>query len=291
MEKVKVLACGCSGLTGKGLIPLVFKNNNFEWIFTEYKTAIEFDVKKLFLDAKSVDSWLKAIVNSKPKAIVLLSNIRHYKFLKKALDILQFYPHLHIIGTTGVHSKFKKYSIEYKKIEAEILNYPGRVALLRPSMIYGDFKDKNLHKVFCFVSKYKFFIVFGNGRSLVQPIYYEDLANAIYSSINLDYSGKPLDLTGKDVLTTKELFLSIFKVLGIKPFLIHINPFIMKIFIWLFNLIPFYNFPISIEQVNRFSENKAFPNREAFENIKFTPIPLKEGLMKEAIKLSLIEKI
>ena len=130
MEKVKVLACGCSGLTGKGLIPLVLKNNSFEWIFTEYKTELKFNVKKLFLDAKSVESWLRAIEKTKPQVVVLISNIRHYKFLKKALDILKIYPHLHIIGTTGVHSKFKEYSFEYKKIEEDIFNYPGNVRFL-----------------------------------------------------------------------------------------------------------------------------------------------------------------
>ena len=65
----------------------------------------------------------------------------------------------------------------------------------------------------------------------------------------------------------------------------------MKIFIRLLNLIPFYSFPISIEQVNRFSENKAFPNRDAYEKIKFSPISLEEGLLKEAIQLSLKDKV
>ena len=55
--------------------------------------------------------------------------------------------------------------------------------ILRPSMIYGSKNDTNFSKMIKFIKKKGFFITFGSGDNLIQPIYIEDVAKSVSSII------------------------------------------------------------------------------------------------------------
>ena len=98
------------------------------------------------------------------------SKIAHPRFAN-------YLPRLIVVGTTGVFSSFKNYSQEYMLLENLLFSYSGSYLLLRPSMIYGSRKDKNLHKVFKFIRNYNFYPIFGSGNNLLHPVHYKDLVN------------------------------------------------------------------------------------------------------------------
>ena len=84
-----------------------------------------------------------------------------------------------IVTTTGIFSKYQQYSEEYKKLETIILDCGLNYTIIRPTMIYGNHQDKNIHKLVKIVNKYPIVPVIGKGYGLMQPIYAKDLAEVI----------------------------------------------------------------------------------------------------------------
>ena len=71
-----------------------------------------------------------------------------------------------LVHTTGRYSKFKSAASRYIEIEEWISKSEVNHSIIRPTMIYGSHRDKNLWKLISFMHKFKFFPVFGNGKNL-----------------------------------------------------------------------------------------------------------------------------
>ena len=74
--------------------------------------------------------------------MLLISNIRHYVPYAMACETLNFYPHLVVIGTTGVFSRFPKYSGAYRKIESLMKSYKSTLFLVRYNDIWINIRQK-----------------------------------------------------------------------------------------------------------------------------------------------------
>lgn len=103
-----------------------------------------------------------------------------------------------LVHTTGIYSKFKSASEEYKNIEAKIENIVNRskkisITILRPTMIYGDICDLNISKFIKMVDKLRVFPVIDKGYSLIQPVNARDLGKAYYQVLCI-----PNDLVKKN---------------------------------------------------------------------------------------------
>src|SRR3712207_7109590 len=53
--------------------------------------------------------------------------------------------------------------------------------ILRPSMIYGSERDRNVHRLLRFLDRSPVFPIFGPGTNLWQPVYHEDCARGVRS--------------------------------------------------------------------------------------------------------------
>ena len=84
------------------------------------------------------------------------------------------------VHTTGIYSKFKSASNEYKNIENSISKFSDLITIIRPTMIYGSEEDKNMWKLINYLDNSYVFPIFGSGKNLFQPIFAKDLANAYY---------------------------------------------------------------------------------------------------------------
>ena len=82
------------------------------------------------------------------------------------------------VHTTGVFSRFKQASQDYKEIEAQVLQRVGPDAdltFLRPTMIYGRVDDQNMIVFIRLIDRLPFLPVVARGRALVQPVNARDL--------------------------------------------------------------------------------------------------------------------
>lgn len=196
-----------------------------------------------------------------------------------------------LVHTTGRFSKYKSASEMYIKIEDEIIercreSEPGKPTLnytiLRPTMIYGSSMDKNMYRLVEYLDKHKLFPLFGNGSNLMQPVHARDLGNAYYDVlIRPDITrNKCYDLSGKEPLSYLDVILTIKRYLGSKVKIVRI-PISLSIFLAkVYNGI-FKNAIITVEQVMRMQEDKAFSHKDASEDFGYQPLSFGEGIVEE----------
>lgn len=182
---------------------------------------------------------------------------------------------------TSLNAKSKKIRIDSERY---IMNSSLEWTIIRPTMIYGTDKDRNMIKLIKFLDKFRFFPIFGNGRYLQQPVFVKDLAWAIVEVLNNKKTKlKAINISGKDHKTFNEII----DIIGIKlnkrifklflpksPFI-----FILKFIEKTFNLY----LPIKSEQIQRLNENKNFSNANAKKLLLYNPISIDEGLNIEII--------
>ena len=165
-------------------------------------------IEKLVGDNCDYDSLLKLTVGV--DVVMHIFNIRH------SLDVLRAaiendVPRVVLVHTTGIYSKYKMASWEYKQIEAEIdkilKKHDIDVTILRPTMIFGDICDHNIHKFIKMVDRFPFMPEIDRGSGRIQPVNARDLAKAYYKVCMTDHLPEVrYDLSGERSLTLHELF-------------------------------------------------------------------------------------
>ncbi|WP_419795820.1 NAD(P)-dependent oxidoreductase [Staphylococcus equorum] len=188
------------------------------------------------------------------------------------------------IHTTGRYSQFKTASEEYIEIEDKLLNLRNEIniTILRPTMIYGSSRDRNMYKLIKFIDKSPIFPVFGNGKNLMQPVTATDLAIA-YSQVlekpeitkNNNYN-----LSGKYPIKYSELLKEVALQLNVKSQFIRI-PIKLSCFLVLFGNKIFPKFPLNAEQVLRMKEDKDFTHLKATKDFGYNPMSFEEGIVEE----------
>ena len=286
---MKMLLTGATGLTGGLMLQkiavlqpgyemncLVRPTSNCDLI-----NSLNLKLTYYLGDSASLSTWDTVLSQQIFTTIIHLVQLRQIPTLINSLSKFQQTPRLIIIGTTGVYSKYNQYSAEYKQAEEVLSQYEGSYCLLRPTMIYGSPKDKNLHKLIRFCYRYQFFPIFGQGNNLLQPIHAEDLAQAIVSvMLNPNITGA-YDLSGGTVVTLVELIALVEKILEKSVYPLQI-PYALGL--WSATIIEKIlgkRSPIRREQVLRLQEDKAYPHESATRDFDFAPRSLDTGLREE----------
>lgn len=186
------------------------------------------------------------------------------------------------ISTTGIFTNLNPTSkgirIEAERlIKESSLNY----TILRPTMIYGTPKDRNLWRLITYIKRFPVLPILGNGNYLQQPVYVEDLAKAIVNVINNPVTfRKEYNVAGERPLTYNELVDIVSEKMRKKTIKIHLP---MKLS---FHLLKIYesiskNPRLKAEQVLRLNENKAFSIDDAVRDFDYAPIRFEIGIQKE----------
>ncbi|MBF2778749.1 NAD-dependent epimerase/dehydratase family protein [Staphylococcus saprophyticus] len=191
-----------------------------------------------------------------------------------------------IIGvhTTGRYSQFKSASEEYVEIEDKLLKLRGEIniTILRPTMIYGSSKDRNMYKLVRFIHKSPVFPVFGNGNNLMQPVTAKDLAIA-YAQVLENYSvtkNNNYNLSGKYAIKYNHLIKEVANNMNKKIKLIRIPIKLSYYLVFVARkIIP--GFPLNEEQVLRMKEDKDFTHIKATEDFGYNPMSFEEGIKDE----------
>lgn len=285
----KLLICGCSGLVGSDFIQkLSHRHIPFgEVVCTYHRLPPAFLPCFSYIqvvDLASPLEWHKIFSRFRPTAIILLSNIRHFFPLSKVLPLYfseSNLPRLIIVGTTGVYSRYPEYSGVYKKLESLIDQYPGSSCLLRPSMIYGSIRDYNIHKVVSFIKLFRCYIIFGDGQSLMQPVFYADISDMITTVLMNSSVIGCYNLPGKYCMLYVDIVSEIFKALGIRTRILYVPIWIPYLAL---SLLPHFirsRLPVSLEQVKRLAEDKAFNYCNSKEELGYSPLDFRSGIHRQ----------
>jgi nucleoside-diphosphate-sugar epimerase len=157
--------------------------------------------------------------------------------------------------------------------------------IVRPTMIYGSERDKNVHRLLRFLDRLPLFPMFGSGTNLWQPVYHGDCAGAILETLNNPETvNRSYDLPGANPLTYLHLVKTAAAALGREPRIVRvpIEP-VRRALVAAERLrLPL---PVDSGQVMRLREDKAYPYEDAKRDLGYAPRPFREGVALEVARL------
>jgi nucleoside-diphosphate-sugar epimerase len=206
-------------------------------------------------------------------------DMTHPKYYHRSLEAVMSrgVERAYFVTTTGIFSSYNHLSDIYK-INEEKIRQSGLVyTILRPSMIYGHPRDRNMSRLIRFLKQYPIYPLFNDGRSLMQPVFFEDLADGIVNAINeRKTEKKEYNLCGLESIQYKKLIETIIYKLGVRTKTINVPSSLAIIAAQVGSLIP--GFPITVEQVLRLQEDKIFDISKAISDLNYSPRKFEDGI-------------
>ena len=286
-----LLVIGVTGHTGKYFLQELVKN--------KYKEKIRFLIRKENEEAILKDTGLNyeiiygdlENIESLKKACKDIDQILEIYNIRYSLNVLEAaiqnnVKRIIFVHTTGIFSKYKMASEEYKIIEKEVIekskNNNIDITILRPTMIYGDICDHNISKFIKMMDKMRIYPMIAGGKAKIQPVNARDLGRAYYQVlINPEKTkNKNYNLSGEKPITIKNMLKLILKYLDKKTIFIPIPMFISITVAYILKTLTFGKKDI-IEKVLRMNETRIFSNEEARQDFEYTTINFEEGIKEE----------
>lgn len=190
-----------------------------------------------------------------------------------------------LVHTTGVFSKHRIASEEYKNIEEKLHmmldNTDTEATILRPTMIFGDMCDHNIHKFIRMVDKLPVIPEINHGRGLLQPVNARDLGKGYYLAVTAEkLPEREYILSGERVLSMYELFQEIGRDLGKKTRFVSVP---MGVGVFLARCLKTITLGKVdfVEKVLRMGEDRSFSHNAAARDFGYEPEPFSTGLKRE----------
>ena len=216
--------------------------------------------------------------------VLHIAGIRDTLPLMTAIEKAGVKGHIVLVHTTGIYSRFRMASGEYKEIERALQAYIDKgfnITILRPTMIFGDLCDRNIHKFIRMVDKLPVMPQVRFGRARIQPVNARDLGRAYYQCVmkeklpKLDYV-----VSGSRELTLRELCSLIGIYLGKKTRFVNVPTPAVVGCMWCVKELTGGRVDY-VEKALRLSEDRVFSHAEATRDFGFEPEPFDVGLRRE----------
>jgi uncharacterized protein YbjT (DUF2867 family) len=281
----KVLVSGGTGLLGQGLLPLLASSGSYEVrCFVRPTSRVELlgETELAYGDARDEESLVRAL--SGVDVFVHLAGVEYAPQVVSAMRRAGV-QRLLIVSSTSAHSSFASRSEPKLAMEKVVKESGLDWTVVRPTMIYGSERDKNMRRLLRFLDRSPVFPIFGPGDNLWQPVYYEDLAAGVLAALEHPGAvGESYDLPGAEPLAYRELVRVAACALGQEVRTVHLP------------LEPVYrglrlvertgvSLPVSSDQVQRLREDKAYPYEKARRELGYSPRRFEEGIELEVKKL------
>jgi uncharacterized protein YbjT (DUF2867 family) len=190
-----------------------------------------------------------------------------------------------VVGSTSAHSDYAFRSGPKLEME-EVVRASGLAwTIVRPSMIYGSERDRNVHRLLSFLDRWPVFPMFGAGTNLWQPVYHEDCARGVLEALKRpDAVHHSYDLPGAEPLMYLDLVKTAAAALGSEPRIVRlpVEPVRLALVAAERLRLPL---PIDSGQVTRLREDKAYPYVDASRDLGYAPRPFREGVALEVTRL------
>jgi nucleoside-diphosphate-sugar epimerase len=184
------------------------------------------------------------------------------------------------LSTTAIFTRLPSTSRSVRlAAEAAVQTSSLDWTLLRPTMIYGTARDRNISRLLRFLRRWPVIPVCGN--ALWQPIYVDDLADAVVAALDSPRSSRhAYNIAGAAPLTFGDLIRIAARAVGRRVLLL---PVPLEAAVLAARLTRI----VSPEQIRRLAEDKAFAYADAARDFGFAPRSFDAGVRLEARALSL----
>ncbi len=282
---MKVLVTGGTGFTGSRLIPLLLQNG-FQVRALVRPTSDRSPLSALRVEWATGDLANAESFTAALRGVDTLVNIASLGF-GHVETILRSAKEAGVkrgifISTTAIFTQLNAGSKSIRLAAEEAIQASGlNYTILRPTMIYGSPRDRNMWRLIRLLRITPIMPIFGDGESLQQPIFVDDVAQAVLLALKNDITiGKSYNIAGKDPLTYNQVIDTVAAALGKRIWKLHL-PYLPIVRALQFTEQMKIRLPIKAEQVLRLNENKMFSYEEAQKDFGFTPRGFGEEIQLE----------
>ncbi|GAB4401242.1 MAG: NAD-dependent epimerase/dehydratase family protein [Anaerolineales bacterium] len=292
---MKVLVTGATGFTGSRLAPLLLKNGYQVRAFVR-PTSDRSPLSTLTVEWAIGDLSNPETLTAALHGMDALVNIASLGF-GHAESIVRSAKEAGVkrgifISTTAIFTQLNAGSKSIRFAAEEAIQTSGLdYTILRPTMIYGSKRDRNMWRLIRLLRITPVMPIFGDGESLQQPIFVDDVAQAVLLALQNDISiGKNYNIAGKAPLTYNQVIDTVASALGKRVWKLHL-PYMPIVRMLQFTERMKIRLPIKAEQVLRLNENKAFSYEEAQRDFGFSPRSFEEGIGVEAAEVRRTKRV
>ncbi|MBE0680752.1 MAG: NAD(P)H-binding protein [Anaerolineales bacterium] len=282
---MKVLVTGATGFTGSRVVPLLLQSGYQVRCLTR-ATSDRAPLSALTVEWVTGDLSNPETLAAALRGVDALVNIASLGF-GHADSILRSAKEAGVrraifISTTAIFTQLNAGSKSVRLAAEEAIQASGLdYTILRPTMIYGSPRDRNMWRLIRLLRLTPVMPIFGDGESLQQPIFVDDVAQAVLRALQTDATiGKSYNIAGKAPLAYNQVIDTVASALGRRVWKLHL-PYMPIVRILQFTEQIRLRLPIKAEQVLRLNENKAFSNEEAQRDFGFSPRGFEEGIRTE----------
>lgn len=163
-------------------------------------------------DVRDTDTFARALEGA--RVLVHVAGVVHGVAVASAL-LRTPVERVIVVSTASVASRHRSSRNVYLAGERALEASSRNLCIVRPTMIYGSPRDRNVHRVVTAASRFGVLpLVTAAGR--LQPIHYEDLAEAIARLVTSNVDGV-IAAGGPEALTLRRAGEIVFEALGRRP--------------------------------------------------------------------------
>ncbi len=150
--------------------------------------------------------------------------------------------------------------------------------ILRPTLIYGHGRDKNVTEIARFIRRFRFFPLLGKAKGLRQPIHVDDVGEACIAALKSPTAvDRAYNISGEETLPYREMLSRIFAALNLQPRLLTIPLSVFALAVACMRLLPRYKH-WSVAMAERMNSDLVFDHSDAQRDFGFAPRPFRLSL-------------
>jgi nucleoside-diphosphate-sugar epimerase len=142
--------------------------------------------------------------------------------------------------------------------------------VLRPTLIYGCGRDRNVSSIARFVRRYGFFPIAGAGAGLRQPVHADDLAHAACAVLASDITcGRSYNLSGGETLSYRRMVERIFESVGRKARVVSLPLGPLRLLLRALSLVPRFRH-VTPDMADRMSRDLVYDHSGAVRDFGYS---------------------
>jgi len=143
--------------------------------------------------------------------------------------------------------------------------------ILRPTLIYGLGRDKNISVIARFIRRFSFFPLVGEAKGLRQPVHARDVALVCIAALSTEQSfNRSYNISGGETLTYRRMVEKVFESLGKKHHFVILPLWFFRAGIFILRFLPPFR-RWSPAMAERMNQNLVFDHHEATNDFGFAP--------------------
>jgi nucleoside-diphosphate-sugar epimerase len=202
--------------------------------------------------------------------------------------MIEFYGPRRVVALSSTSQFVKKGSSDYGEQDIARRLAEGEHALrawaephgvewviVRPTLIYGRGRDKNVTEMVRFVRRWGFFPLLGQASGLRQPVHVEDVAAACVSALTVPAAAnQTYNISGGETLSYREMVSHVFNAVDKSPHLMTIPRWLFRLAVATLRLLPQYK-NWTVEMAERMNRDLVFDHADAARDLGFSPRPFR----------------